>query len=584
MIRVYISYQLRPSAALAKRITDHLHLHGMYVWVDVERIERQGYFPERLRQGIATSDVFICLVADTTFQSGLVRREIAHAQALGKPMLPVFQESYQQLPQKPPPPDPAVAALLQRPGVRLLDRQDAGVNEDLEKLAQMVEAMVEESHAPRPFLTLRRTLSYLAGAVAVVAVAALVIVALFQAAGGLRVDQVIGGDGPSPTAPSVGPTAGPGERSTQPPATAVPPTGAGPSPAATSASIVPTSAATQTLTLTPSSAGQGTAGFESLFQTATALADVAASLPTPRPTPLGGGTGLVAFDSRREGTDTAIYVLDAACLRSACDDRLAGRLDTGGSAESPAWSPDGRRIAFVSARTGNRDVFIMDADGSNLFNLTAGLTGGADDFQPAWSPDGAVIAFVSEAGGAAPDIYVVNADGADLRRLTSPPAADDSPAWSPAGDRLAFSSARDGDRALYEVEVACLALAEGCDRYVRRLTAESAGSPAWSPDGRRIAFRAGGDGDIYVLDADGGAVYRVTDHPAADDWPAWSPDGRWLMFQSERGGNWDLQAVETTCLDSVDTAQACESGLIRLTTGAAPDQHPSWAPPPGSGP
>ena len=112
---------------------------------------------------------------------------------------------------------------------------------------------------------------------------------------------------------------------------------------------------------------------------------------------------------------------------------------------SPAWSPDGRRIAFDSNRDGDFEIYVMNADGSGVTRLT---DNDADDWSPAWSPDGRRIAFDSDRDGDF-EIYVMNADGSGVTRLTDNDADDWSPAWSPDGRRIAFDSNRDGDFEIY---------------------------------------------------------------------------------------------------------------------------------------
>jgi len=194
---------------------------------------------------------------------------------------------------------------------------------------------------------------------------------------------------------------------------------------------------------------------------------------------------------------------------------------------SPAWSPDGARIAFTSAPYGVPSIYVMDADGSDVERLT---NNGALDQWPAWSPDGARIAFQSRRGGST-DIYVMDADGSDVKRLTNSSAHDGWPAWSPDGARIAFTSNRDGNWEIYVMD------ADGSD--VERLTNNSAHDDwsAWSPDGARIAFASDRDGDweIYVMNADGSDVERLTNNSALDMSPAWSPDGARIAFVSNRG-------------------------------------------------
>jgi hypothetical protein len=105
-----------------------------------------------------------------------------------------------------------------------------------------------------------------------------------------------------------------------------------------------------------------------------------------------------------------------------------------GDVQTPAWSPDGRKIAFVSDRDGNSEIYVIHADGSEQRNLTRQP---ASDSHPSWSPDGRKLAFVSRRDGNA-EIYVMNADGSELRNVTRTPSDDLDPAWSPNGRAIAF--------------------------------------------------------------------------------------------------------------------------------------------------
>jgi len=170
-------------------------------------------------------------------------------------------------------------------------------------------------------------------------------------------------------------------------------------------------------------------------------------------------------------------------------------------APSPAWSPDGRKIAFVSDRDLNPGIYVMNADGSRQRRLTgeADLNAGQT-----WSPDGRKLAFLVP-GGRVSELYVVNADGSGRRKLTRD-AGIAAPAWSPDGRKLAFRSDRNGNAEIY--------VADGSG--LRRLTRNPASDdgPAWSPDGRKIAFSRwhDGDGDVYLMNADGSGQTRLTHH------------------------------------------------------------------------
>jgi TolB protein len=181
-----------------------------------------------------------------------------------------------------------------------------------------------------------------------------------------------------------------------------------------------------------------------------------------------------------------------------------------------AWSPDGQRIALAvvprcpRCQTG-LGLWVMNADGSGLRNPTRKLgtgrglgTGPASD--PAWSPDGKKIAFVRLNARLGEPIYVVKADGGGLRNLTPKPVgAYAEPAWSPDGRKLAFVSERAGNSEVYVMN------ANGSGQ--RRLTRNPAfdGDPAWSPDGRKIAFVSHRDDSygVYVMNADGSGQRRL---------------------------------------------------------------------------
>ena len=207
----------------------------------------------------------------------------------------------------------------------------------------------------------------------------------------------------------------------------------------------------------------------------------------------------------------------------------------------PARSPDGRRVAFESNRDGAREIYAVNADGSDLTRLT---NNDAHDYQPVWSPDGRRIAFISERDSDRlriprnQEIYVMNADGSDVTRLTNNDAEDVQPAWSPDARRIAFVSERDGNWNIY------VANADGSG--TTRLTHHAASDwrPSWSPDGRRIAFVSLRDSDlsyfppnsdIYAVNADGTDLARLTDNDMVNGAPSWSPDGRRIVFSSSRG-------------------------------------------------
>ena len=281
----------------------------------------------------------------------------------------------------------------------------------------------------------------------------------------------------------------------------------------------------------------------------------------------------IAFVSDRDG-NYEIYVMDT-------DGGNLRRLTNHPDIDSlPSWSPDGKRIVFTSKRDGHVDarhgfatyeIYVMDADGRNPHNLT---NHPEEDLYPSWSPDGKQIAFTSERDGNF-EIYVMDADGSNPKNLTNNPLNDWQPSWSPDGERIVFSARRDGH---FENEIVLTSEIYVMDTdgdNQRRLTENRKNDrePSWSPDGKRIAFSSDRKGDlqnfeIYVMDADGGNQQRLTENRVHDREPSWSPDSKWIVFASERAGNWE--SLEIYVMD------ADGGNLQRLTDNPNADVNPAW--------
>jgi Tol biopolymer transport system component len=233
----------------------------------------------------------------------------------------------------------------------------------------------------------------------------------------------------------------------------------------------------------------------------------------PTPTSTAAKQGKIAFVSDRDG-NYEIYVMNAD---GSDQHNLSNNKASDGA---PVWSPDGKQIAFVSNRDGNDDIYVMNADGSDQHNLTQNETFNSVS---AWSPDGKQIAFASRRGRN-DEMYVMNADGSDQRKLVNIPG--ENPQWSPDGKQIVFESASDGSWEIYFIN------SDGSD--ARRLTQGGDNrSPAWSPDGKQITFISHRDGnyEIYVMNADGSNPRRLTNNLDYDEYPAWSPDGKFLAFR-----------------------------------------------------
>jgi len=274
---------------------------------------------------------------------------------------------------------------------------------------------------------------------------------------------------------------------------------------------------------------------------------------------------------------------------------------------SPVWSPDGERLTFLSDRldAGADKLFLMDPDGSNVIRLTE--SEGSEGFA-VWSPDGQHVLFAGDLEGSR-DIYLIDADGSNLTRVANvdherhPSFAPDGqrfvfdssmnnrqlflaaiegeepvqiqtglaksflPMWSPVpkDERIVFVGRSDGDWEIYTM------WSDGSDP-LRLMDTETSNEiqPRLSPDGRQVVFASDIDGNysIWLEDARTPAPWtRLTDDSANDWQPAWSPDGRKLAFASDRNGNWDIYVMNSN-----------GTGVIQLTDDPDEDSFPAWSP------
>ena len=200
---------------------------------------------------------------------------------------------------------------------------------------------------------------------------------------------------------------------------------------------------------------------------------------------------------------------------------------------------DRGRIAFVSNRGGNFDVYVMRPDGTNVVNVTNNRF---SDRLPAWSPDGSKIAFRSTRDGNA-EIYVMNDDGSDVVRLTFDPRVDTSPSWTPEGQVL-FSSNRSGRFEIYEVNP------DGS--HLQHIDIAVDGNltfPNESPDGHRLAFVSTNFFDaqaIWISHADGTHATQLTPSELHAAFPDWSPTGNRLLFSNNVCPICDLSEIFVT--------------------------------------
>jgi Tol biopolymer transport system component len=262
----------------------------------------------------------------------------------------------------------------------------------------------------------------------------------------------------------------------------------------------------------------------------------------------------IVFCSDRDG-DNEIYTMNA-------DGSDVQQLTFNEFEESSTdCSPDGRRIVFVSNRDGDDELYIMNTDGSGVRRLTdsPGL-----DFAPSWSRDGSMIAFTSERDGDR-EIYILNPDDlAGLRQITQNSFLESAQDLSPDGTTVVFHSDRDGSVDIWTVNL------DGTNPQQLTDVAAFDGMPEYSPDGTQIVFESFRDGplELYTMNADGTGVVRLTYNFSDNHEPDWSPDGSKIMYVSKQGNDYDIMLINPD-----------RSGSQILTSGSsAMDWGPSWLP------
>jgi TolB protein len=334
------------------------------------------------------------------------------------------------------------------------------------------------------------------------------------------------------------------------------------------------------------------------------------------------GSEQIAFVSDKDG-DLDIYVMD---IGPSLIRRLMGGVPRDLSQHSaddyaPEWSPDGSRIAFVSVRDGNPEVYVMNADGSSPFRLTFDE---AIDTNPTWSPDGTRLAFQSDRvntlrnpatalGGVQQeenyDIYVMDvvfdaagASPSNLRQISFGAANDEYPAWSPDGRQIAFQSDRVSALSNPGLALSLDPVEANFDIYLiqadgtlpRNLTNNTEANdlfPTWTRDGGQIAFvsdrarsellrdptreltssLSNGNFEIYVISRDGRNLRYLTANPANDEAPTWSPDSNRIAFVSNRGSGREP-------LSAIYLMDATGENVSALTDSDVESQSPVWRP------
>lgn len=276
------------------------------------------------------------------------------------------------------------------------------------------------------------------------------------------------------------------------------------------------------------------------------------------------GDGPIVFESTQGGQrDIWVMGADGSNPVNLTNDKVEDLF--------PAWSPDGRRIVWTRGGRGPEgELWVMNADGSGKYQVTFNAF---SDNNATWAPDGQRIAFRSFRGDNR-DIYVIRDDGTGEQRLTDDPGSDFAPDWSPDGTRIAFTSTRNGHSAVYSMN------ADGSD--VRKLTedAQEAGLPGWSPDGQRIVYADAlcatcSESDLFSMNPDGGDVTQLTDTPDNELAKTWSRTGARVAMDfstvSPSGTHYAKGDIVV-----LDLASGVTSNLT--ATPGISEEHPDWSP------
>lgn len=255
-------------------------------------------------------------------------------------------------------------------------------------------------------------------------------------------------------------------------------------------------------------------------------------------------TGKIAFTCY-------IKQIDQICLMNADGSGRQQLTDFQATTFYASLSPDGQTVYFSSRQSGTYEIYSININGNELKRLTKGI---GSLYAPELSPNGEWIIFTNHGNG----LWVMKPDGKNPHAITS--GDDIDPSWSPDGSMIAFASSRAGARQLFVMN------ADGAN--VRQVTDlnDMGGRNTWSPDGKKLAFYRGpfGERNIYVINVDGTGLAQLT--KGGDNLgPSWSPDGNWITFTSFRDGNNEIYIMLPD-----------GTGVTRLTNSLISDWQPRW--------
>lgn len=289
--------------------------------------------------------------------------------------------------------------------------------------------------------------------------------------------------------------------------------------------------------------------------------------PTPAATPVGGGVGQIAFASVRDGFPQIYLInIDGTGLQ-----KLTSMQD---GACQPAWSPDGKQLLFISPCRNNRkhypgsSIWLLSMEGLEPRQLPT-IPGGGD-YDPAWSPDGKWIAFTSLRDGWS-QIYVMAPDGSGLENISKGPGAEFQPAWDPRGTNILFAASV-GEK----TEIRIMSSSGGEKKTFSMGEGQGHSHADWSMDGQLILFDRTLGGIPRLVAKRFEDRLKVENQiclegprfsqPMAEG--RWSPDSRWVVFETWPDGvNHDIAIMTSNC-----------TNFVKLTDDKALDFDPAWRP------
>jgi TolB protein len=261
-------------------------------------------------------------------------------------------------------------------------------------------------------------------------------------------------------------------------------------------------------------------------------------------------TTKIVFSSNRDG-NWELYMMDY-------DGYNQTRLTFNNVTDyMPAWSADGRKIAYTSYPGSNAILYMLEVyEGKRHEVYSEGTS-----FAPAFSPDGKRMVFCSQEEGGNSEIYLATSEGKGIRRLTFNKATDTAPCWSPTSRQIAFTSDRGGTPQIYTMD------AEGSNVTRVSFGGTYHDAPAWSPVGDNLAYVSRVDQifDIYVLNLRTKQIIKLTEGNARNESPCWSPDGRHLIFSSNLTGTNQLYSIDY------------DGGNLRRLTSQGENKLPDWS-------